>query len=162
MTPVRHHGGWVIVISFVAALMLTMMPLPEWARALRPQWVTMVLIYWCMALPGRVGIGWGWTLGLLLDVANGSVLGQHALSLTLIAYVVTMLYQRLRLFPQSQQAIIVALLIFMQLLFTLWIKGATGAAPDRWTYWLTAISTALLWPWMFLLLRDLRRKFQVT
>jgi len=162
MTTVRHHGGWVIAISFIAALMLTMMPLPEWARAFRPQWVTMVLIYWCMALPGRVGIGWGWVMGLLLDVTSGSVLGQNALSLALIAYVVTMLYQRLRLYPQSQQAIIVALLIFLQLLLTLWVKGATGAAPDSWTYWLTGLSTALLWPWAFLLLRDLRRKFQVT
>lgn len=162
MTPLRHNAGWVIVASFVVALMLTMMPLPEWARFIRPQWVTMVLIYWCMALPGRVSVGWGWVMGLLLDVAHGSVLGQHALSLTLIAYVVTLLYQRLRLFPLSQQAIIVALLIFMQLLVTLWIKGATGAAPDSWSYWLTALTSAVLWPWSFMVLRDLRRKFQVS
>ena len=162
MTAVRHNAGWVIAASFVAALMLTMMPLPEWARPLRPQWVTMVLIYWCMALPDRIGIGWGWLMGLLLDVAYGSVLGQHALALTLLAYVVSMLYQRLRLYPQSQQAIIVALLIFMQLLVSLWVKGATGAAPDRWTYWLTALTSALLWPWIFLLLRDLRRRYRVT
>lgn len=151
-----------IAASFIAALMLTMMPLPEWARFLRPQWVTMVLIYWCMALPGRVSIGWGWGMGLLLDVAHGSVLGQHALSLTLIAYAVTMLYQRLRLYPPVQQAIIVALLIFLQLLVTLWIKGATGAAPDALSYWLTALTSALLWPWSFMVLRDLRRKFQVS
>jgi rod shape-determining protein MreD len=162
MSTVRHNAGWVIAVSFVAALMLTMMPLPEWARAIRPQWVTMVLIYWCMALPDRIGLGWAWGMGLLLDVAYGSVLGQHALALTLIAYVVAMLYQRLRLFPQSQQAIIVAVLIFMQLLVSLWVKGATGTAPDRWTYWLTGLTSALLWPWIFLLLRDLRRRFQVT
>jgi len=162
MSFVRHHAGWVIVVTFVAALMLTMMPLPEWARTLRPQWVTMVLIYWCMALPDRIGIGWGWVLGLLLDVAYGSVLGQNALALALIAYLVALLYQRLRLFPQSQQAIIVALLISLQLLISLWVKGATGAAPDRWTYWLTVLTSTLLWPWAFLLLRDLRRRFQVT
>ena len=162
MSTVRHHAGWVIAVTFVAALMLTMMPLPEWSRALRPQWVTMVLIYWCMALPDRISIGWGWLLGLLLDVAYGSVLGQHALALTLIAYVVTMFYQRLRLFPRSQQAIVVAFLIFLQLLVSLWVKGATGAAPDRWSYWLTGFTSALLWPWIFLLLRDLRRRFQVT
>lgn len=162
MTVVRHNAGWVIAVTFVAALMLTMMPLPEWAQAIRPQWVTMVLIYWCMALPDRIGIGWGWLMGLLLDAAYGSVLGQHALALTLIAYLVTMLYQRLRLYPQSQQAIIVALLICLQLLVSLWVKGATGAAPDHWSYWLTALLSALLWPWIFLLLRELRRRFRVT
>ncbi|HEY0721350.1 MAG TPA: rod shape-determining protein MreD [Gammaproteobacteria bacterium] len=162
MNPVRHHAGWVIVVSFIVALMLTMMPLPEWARFVRPQWVTMVLIYWCMALPGRVSVGWGWALGLLLDVAHGSVLGQHALSLSLIAYAVTLLYQRLRLYPLSQQAIIVALLIFLQLLITLWVKGATGAAPDDLGFWLTALTSALLWPWSFMVLRDLRRKFKVS
>lgn len=162
MMPVRSHGSWIIAASFVVALMLTMMPLPEWAHALRPQWVTMVLIYWCMALPARVSVGWGWIMGVLLDVAYGTVLGQHALALMLIAYVVTMLYQRLRLFPQSQQAIIVALLILMQLLISLWIKGISGIAPERGSYWLTAVSTALLWPWIFVLLRDLRRKFQVS
>ena len=73
-----------------------------------------------------------------------------------------LLYQRLRLFPQSQQAIIVALLISLQLLISLWVKGATGAAPDRWTYWLTVLASTLLWPWAFLLLRDLRRRFRVT
>lgn len=162
MNSLRNHGTGVIVATFVVALMLTMMPLPEWARTLRPQWVTMVLIYWCMAVPARVNVGWGWIMGLLLDVAYGSVLGQHALALMIIAYVVTMLYQRLRLFPLAQQALIVALLILLQLLISLWIKGATGAAPERGSYWLTAFASALLWPWMFVLLRDVRRRFQVS
>lgn len=162
MNSLRNHGTAVIVATCVVALMLTMMPLPEWARTLRPQWVTMVLIYWCMAVPARVNVGWGWIMGLLLDVAYGSVLGQHALALMIIAYVVTMLYQRLRLFPLAQQAVIVALLILLQLLISLWIKGATGAAPERGSYWLTAFSSALLWPWMFVLLRDVRRRFQVS
>lgn len=161
-SAVKHHAGWVIVATFVAALMLTMMPLPEWARTLRPQWVTMVLIYWCLALPQRVGVVWGWSLGLLLDVIHGAVLGQYALTLTLIAYLVTMLYQRLRLFPHSQQAIIVGMLVVLQLLVVVWIKGVIGDAPDRWSYWLTALTSGLLWPWAFMILRDLRRKFRVS
>lgn len=162
MNPLRANAVWVIVATFIAALMLTMMPLPEWARTLRPQWVTMVLIYWCLALPHRVGVVWGWCLGLLLDVVHGAVLGQYALTMTLIAYIVTMLYQRIRLFPYNQQAVIVGMLVVLQLLVVLWIKGAIGEAPDRWSYWLTAVTTALLWPWCFLLLRDLRRKFRVS
>lgn len=162
MTPLRSNAGWVIVASLVVALMLTMMPLPEWARTLRPQWVPMVLIYWALALPHRIGVVWGWTFGLLLDVVHGAVLGQYALAMTVVIYIVSMLYQRLRLFPLSQQALIVGMLIILQLLVVLWIKGALDEAPDSWTYWLTALTTALLWPWCFLVLRDLRRKFRVN
>jgi len=162
MTPMRHNAGWIIVATLIVALMLTMMPLPEWARTLRPQWVPMVLIYWALALPQRVSVVWGWIFGLLLDVVHGAVLGQYALAMTVLIYIVSMLYQRLRLFPLSQQAIIVTMLIVLQLLVVLWIKGAIGEAPDSWTYWLTALTTGLLWPWCFLVLRDLRRKFQVS
>ena len=76
----KHHGGGVILLTFVIALLLTVIPLPDWARYLRPDWVGLVLIYWCMALPERVGVTTGWFMGLLVDLLTGTVLGQHALS----------------------------------------------------------------------------------
>src|SRR5690606_27167374 len=82
----EHNAGWAIILSFAVAFMLTAVPLPEWAASWRPAWVAMVLIYWCMALPERVGIGAAWCLGLLLDVQQGTLLGQHALGLALIAW----------------------------------------------------------------------------
>ena len=112
----RHNGGAVIIFSFIIAYMLTAMPLPEWALNWRPAWVTIVLIYWCMAIPQRVSIGIGWTLGLLLDVQQGTVFGQNAIALTIIAWIIVKLHQRIRVFPLVQQALLVCVLLWMLLL----------------------------------------------
>jgi rod shape-determining protein MreD len=161
MRAVHHHGGWVILLSFVAALMLTLIPLPDWAAYLRPEWVTIVLIYWCMALPQRVGVGIGWLAGLFLDVVHGAVLGQYAMALALIAYFTLNLHQRLRVYPMAQQALVVLLLILFQQLLVIWVKGFIGESPESLRYWLPAVTTMLLWPWLFVLLRDLRRNYRV-
>ncbi|MGM0593393.1 MAG: rod shape-determining protein MreD [Pseudomonadota bacterium] len=162
MRTLQHHGSWVIALSFVLAMMLTMVPLPEWARHLRPEWVTMVLIYWCMALPERVGVGVGWLAGLFLDVIHGNVLGQYALALALVAYLTLSLHQRLRIYPLPQQALVVLLLLLLQQLLVIWIKGFLGQSPESLLYWLPSLSSTLLWPWLFLILRDLRRHFRVS
>jgi rod shape-determining protein MreD len=157
----QHHAGWIIVASFIAAFMLTAMPLPDWAISWRPAWVAMVLLYWCMALPDRVGIGIAWMLGLLLDVQQGTVLGQNALGLALLAWVTLKSYQRVRVFPLPQQALVVCgYLLFLQFI-NLWIRGMMGVPPEHWTFWMSAFTSMLLWPWLFIILRDLRRKHHV-
>jgi len=160
--PVRHEGGWIIIASFVIALLLTMLPLPTWAQALRPEWITLVLIYWCMALPERVGIAWGWFAGLMLDVTLGNLLGLHALSMTIVAFLTIKLYQRIRVYPLAQQALAILVLVAMSQLLVLWILGIIGRTPGSWTYWLPSISSAVLWPWIFILMRGTRRHFRVT
>ena len=157
----QHNGGGAIILSFVVAFMLTAMPVPEWAANWRPDWVAMVLIYWCMALPDRVGIGIAWVLGLLLDVQQGTILGQHALGLSLIAYLTLISHQRLRVFPLMQQAMIVCVYLLLFQLLILWIRGLIGVPPEHWTFWMPAFTSMLLWPWLFIVLRDIRRKYHV-
>lgn len=152
---------WIIALSLVIALMLTALPLPEWAVNWRPAWVAMVLIYWCMALPERVGIGVSWMLGLLLDVQQGTVLGQHALGLAIVAYITIKSHQRLRVYPLFQQALVVCGYILLFQFIVLWIKGMLGIPPRHWSYWMPAFSSMLLWPWIFIVLRDVRRKFKI-
>ena len=162
MMLVKHHGGWVIIASLILAYMLTAMPLPEWSVNWRPAWVAMVLIYWCMALPDRVGIGIGWLLGLLLDVQQGTVLGQNALGLAVIAYITLRSHQRTRIFPLVQQAVLVCCYVLLFQLLVLWIKSMMGLPPQHWTFWMPAFTSMFLWPWLFIVLRDLRRKFRVV
>jgi rod shape-determining protein MreD len=157
-----HGGGWIIVASFLAALVLTILPLPDWLGMIRPEWVALVLIYWCMALPGRVGVGFAWIIGLLLDVLRAGLLGQHALSLAIVAYITLQLYQRIRVFPLWQQAVSVFILILLHLLLQLWIKGISGSPPPALAFLLPALSSMLLWPLMFLGLRRLRRRYRVA
>ena len=157
----NQKGGGVIFASVVVAMMLVALPLPAWAEQLRPQWVVLVLIYWCMALPHRFGIGLSWLTGLFVDVLTGALLGQHALAYAVVAFIVIKLHQRVRVFPLWQQALLVFILVLLSLLLTLWIKGAIDQVPNSWTYWLPAITSTLIWPWAFLLLREIRRRFRV-
>lgn len=158
----HHRGGWIIMLTFIAALMLTILPLPDWAIMLRPEWVAMVLIYWCMALPGRVGVGVGWLSGLLLDVLGGTVLGQHALGLALVAFLTLKLYQRIRVFPVWQQSLSVFAFILANQIIVIWIMGIIGNSQYDWSYWLPSITSMLLWPWVFIFLRNTRRRFKVS
>jgi len=158
---VQHRGGGIILLSFVAALLLQMLALPEWAEALRPDWIALVLIYWCIALPERVGVGVGWIAGLVLDVANGALLGQNALALAIVAYLALRLHQRIRLFPIWQQSVSVLLLVLLHLMLTLWIRGSVYQSVVTWAYWLPAVSSTLLWPAVFLALRGLRRGYRI-
>jgi len=162
MNHFQRNGGWVIALSFLAAMMLTMVPLPGWSAYLRPEWITMVLIYWCMALPGRVGVGIGWIAGLLLDVIHGAVLGQYAMALAVVAFLTLHLHQRMRIYPLAQQALIVLMLLLLQQLLVIWVNGFLGAPPRGIQYWLPAFVSMLLWPWLFLVLRDIRRRFRVN
>lgn len=162
MKLAHHQGGKTIALSFLVAYVLTMLPLPDWAELFRPEWVTLVLIYWCLALPERVGVGVGWMLGLILDVIHGSLLGQYALGLAMVAYLALQLHQRIRVYPLWQQAFTILMLIALQQMLVLWVKGVTGQSPNTWLYWLPSLTSSLLWPWTFLLLRDLRRRFKVS
>ena len=162
MKPMRaRHGGWIVALSFVVALILTVLPLPEWAQAYRPNWTALALLYWCMALPDRVGVGVGWTLGLLLDVLQGALLGQYAMTLAILAFIMLHLYRRVRVFPLWQQSVFIGLLLVLHQVLTLWIRGVAGEASNAFVHWQPVLSGMLFWPWVFLLLRDLRRRHKV-
>ena len=161
MTTSRHYGGGIIILTFVFALIAHMILLPDWLENLRPDWITLVLIYWCIALPERVGVGIGWLAGLMLDVSSGALLGQNALILSIVAYLALRLHQRIRLFPMWQQSVSVLLLILLHLMLALWIKGAFSQSTENWAYWLPALTSMLIWPVVFTGLRWMRRTYRV-
>ena len=147
------------LITILGAFMLAIMPMPDWAVEYRPDWVTLVLIYWAMALPSRIGVTMAWFAGLLLDVSYGTLMGQHAVGLVLAVYVIHMQHQRLRMASLLQQAIVIFFLLLIKQLLTLWVDGMLGRAPDNWLYFMPTITSTLLWPWTYLILRDLHKKF---
>lgn len=159
-SPVRRNVG--IVLTLVIALTLSVIALPSLLADARPEWVAMTIIYWSMALPRRVGLGAAWVTGLLLDVLTGSLLGQHALALTIVAYLSIRAHQRIRVYPLWQQSIAVGLMLVVYRLFLLWVYGITGHLPEQRIYWLPVASSMVLWPAVFLLLRHIRRRLQIT
>ncbi len=162
MIPGKRRGNGVIYFTFVVALVLTVMPLPEWARYVRPDWVGLVLIYWCMALPERVGVTTGWFMGLLVDLLTGTVLGQHALALTVVAWLTIKFHQRLRLFPVVQQALTVLVLLILHQLLTLWISRFIGRPPAPWYYWMPSLLGMVIWPLVYAALRGVRQSFRIN
>lgn len=161
MSQVRHQGGWFILLSFVVAYILTILPLPHWLQQARPDWVALVLVYWCIATPQRVGVGIGWVSGLLQDAIQSSLFGQHALAYAVLAFLTLKLHQRFRVFPLWQQALSIMLLLLLARLIILWSNSFVGRPLPVMDYWLGALSGAVLWPLVFLLMRSLRQSFNV-
>jgi rod shape-determining protein MreD len=158
----KANGRWVIVLTFLVAFLLAIVPFPDWAMHYRPQWVAMVLIYWIMALPYRVGIGTAFFVGAFMDVLEGSLLGLNALSFAIIAYITLSLHQRLRMFSALQQSGLVLALVGLNMTMTYWIKVATEQTDaGNLLFLLGALSSAFIWPWLFVFLRQLRRGFDV-
>ncbi|MHB8744010.1 MAG: rod shape-determining protein MreD [Sulfuricaulis sp.] len=151
-----------VFATFGVAVILSIMPFPIWAEPFRPDWVGLVLIYWCLATPERITVGSGWLLGFLQDVLYGSLLGSNALAKTLVAYLTVRLHLQLRMFPRWQQAVSVFGLLIVNQLLVLWIRGAIGHAPATFSYWTPCVVGALLWPWLFVILRDLRRRNDIS
>lgn len=158
----RSHAIWVIFLSFFIAYLLAIVPFPEWAMNYRPEWIPMVLIYWVMALPYRVGIGSAWLVGLLLDILEGSILGINALSLVIIAYVALNLHLRLRMFSALQQSGLVLALVGLNLMLCNWLQIITDqTVTSNLLFLMAALTSAVIWPSLFQLLRQIRRSFDV-
>lgn len=135
-----------IVITTVIALMLSIAPMPEWALSFRPDWVAMTLIYWSMTSPRNYSVGSAWIVGLVLDVAQGTLLGQHALALALVIYVTVKFHLQLRQFPTLQLTATVFALLALYQFILFWINGVAGVNAPAITYWGPVISGMLLWP----------------
>ena len=156
------HNGIMIFFSLIAALTLMLLPLPEWTVWLRPAWVLLMLIYWNITLPYQVGIMTAWFMGIVIDLLTGTLLGEHALALTVIIYIVSRTYLRLRMYPLLQQGLSVFLFVLFYQFIIYCIQGFIGELPSSRLYWLSSITSMLLWPWLFVLMRDCRRWFKIV
>lgn len=153
---------WVISFTFIVAFLLVILPLPEWARPFRPQWVSLTLLYWCIALPHRVGISSSFTAGIVLDALTGTMLGQHALGLSIVAFLAIQSHARIRVFPLWQQAVGIWFFLMIEHLLNLLVMGIAANSPPSLNYWAMPFTGALMWPWVFVILRDVRRRFNVS
>jgi rod shape-determining protein MreD len=142
------------------ALAAELLPLPPAMQPLRPAWTTMAVIYWSLMWPGRFGVFSAFLVGLLVDVAHGSLLGEHALSLSLVAYLVLRLHLRMRVFPLWQLTLSVFALMFVEAFVLFWIDGATGRAefgPGRWG---PVVAAVLFWPVLMAAMDRLRERLE--
>jgi rod shape-determining protein MreD len=141
LLPVRLRT---IVASFALALVLDFLPWPD--LRLAPEFVALVLTFWCVRQPRLVGLGVGWTLGLLIDAGNGVLLGQHALAYSLLAVLAISLSRRILWFGLPQQALHVAALLLFAQGVTVLVRLAAGAELPGWSVLVGPAIGAALWP----------------
>jgi rod shape-determining protein MreD len=135
-----------LLLTALVALILTVLPLPRWLDVVRPAFLVLTVLYWSVNAPRAGGLAIGFFAGLMLDVFQGPVLGEHALALSLVTYIAVREHQRIRSKPAIQQALIVfpALMLYELVLFM--IDGWSGhpvTSPLRWVH---TVSGALIWP----------------
>lgn len=143
-------------LTVLMAILLTIVPLPDSLAAWRPYWVALVMIYWHLETGRFQFLGSAFAIGLVLDLTTGTLLGQHALGLVIITFLVGRFRNRLRFFPPWQQALAVGALLFNDRIVQLWIIGLLERGWPEWSWWLPPVAGMLLWPWLFLLLDALR------
>lgn len=152
----------VVWFSFLLALCLQVMPLADGWQVYRPEWIGLMLIYWCMRTPGRVGVFHGFVLGILMDLIEGTPLGQHAVILSLLAFLCALVYPRFRTYSLVQQSVLVLVLLGIVQLIEQWLRTLTGDFSIHLSFLIPSMISALLWPWLATMLSALERRLAGT
>jgi rod shape-determining protein MreD len=152
--------NWFFILStFLLTLVLTLLPMPAWAVWWRPSWVVMNLIFWLMTTPDKTNLGFAFSLGIVLDVLNGTLLGEHAFALTILSYFVLRMHRQLRMFPILQQGLTVGLFVALNQFILFCVQGFIQELPHPWLQWATVLTSMILWPWISLLMRDYTQRY---
>lgn len=152
----RPRSPWLLPLSVLAALLLGLLPMPPALQALRPYWLALVLAYWVMEDPNRVGLGLAFLVGLLADLVLGSLLGEQAVRLVVLTFILQRFRAQLRFFPISQQALAMGALLFNDRIITAAIHFALGVPNLPALAWVAPLIGMLLWMPVFVLLDGLR------
>jgi len=153
----RPAKPWFVLLSLLAGLLLNLVPLQDPVMTYRPDFLALVVLYWCIQEPRFVGVGIAWFVGLLMDVGDATLFGQHALAYAVLAYGAEYFRRRVLRFPLWQQAVQVAVLLAVCALLVLLVRFIGGAPLPRWTYAAPPVVGALLWPLLSVLLQRPQR-----
>jgi rod shape-determining protein MreD len=153
-------GGWIIFLSLVVALIFGVAHLPEswpaWLGWLRPQWLVLVLFFWVIEVPQRIGLISIWCFGLIVDVLYADPLGLNGFVLATVTYVGWRFFERLRMYSVLQQAGILFLLILGAQLLRVFVVGLNSERAWGWNLLVTPLVSMAIWPFVFLLLLRIR------
>ena len=152
----RRRRLWILPVSVVVALLLGLLPLPFLVQGLRPYWLALVVAFWVIEEPDRVGLGFAFLVGLVADLAFGTLLGEQALRLVIMAFILQRFRSQLRFFPLAQQALAIGGLLLNDRVVSAAIHLLLGLPQLPWTYWLAPVLGMLLWPPLFFVLDAFR------
>ena len=159
------NGGWVVLLSLLVAMLFAVAHLPqdwpEWLAVLQPNWVLLVLFFWVMELPERIGLVSAWLIGLVMDALLAQPLGLNGLILAGFTYITWRFYERLRMYSVVQQCGVIFILVLLGELVRGSIIGLNSTQELSWTLVFSALISMLLWPFLYLLLIRIRTKVRI-
>lgn len=141
-----------IALTLLAALLANLLPWSGTAALLKPDFLAVTLLYWCIHQPRKLGFAAAWLLGLAMDIGDASLLGQHALAYNLLAYAGITLHRRVQMFGVGQQVLHVVPLLVLAQFATLLVRMAAGADFPGVLYFGASVTGAALWPLLLVLL----------
>lgn len=150
-TLTRPPNGQFIATTLFLALMLDLLPWQGSALLLRPDFVLLLLLYWVVHQPLRIGMAAAWGLGLVMDVADGALLGQYALAYSVSIFLALALHRRIRAFSLWPQALHIYSLLLVSQILVLLTHLISGSEFIGWGYFLSSLTGALIWPLLSLL-----------
>jgi rod shape-determining protein MreD len=159
------NGGWLILLSLAAAMVLAILHVPEswpqWLGWLRPAWIALVVFFWVMELPHRLGLISAWVIGLAADVLLADPLGLNGVLLAGITYIAWRFYERLRMYSVVQQCGVVFLLVLGSELMRALVQDVAWSRGWSWGLVAPALMSMLVWPLVYLVLQRFRLQFRV-
>ncbi|TSA03850.1 MAG: rod shape-determining protein MreD [Methylococcus sp.] len=144
-----------LALTLGLAMITRILPLGEGFAPFNPDWVALVLLYWILPVPERIGILWAWGVGLMVDALTGRLLGQHALAYGVMAYLALLMRARLTLLPLFMQSLWVLGLLLVESLLVLWTQRQELPVAMQFQYWYPALTGALIWPLVLFILHGL-------
>ena len=152
----RRRNPWILPASLFVALLLGLLPLPPGLQPFRPFWLALVVASWVIEDPDRAGLGFAFSMGLIADLAFGGLLGEQALRLVMMAFILQRFRSQLRFFPVAQQALAIGGLLLNDRVISAAIHVALGVPQLPWAYWLAPLIGMLLWAPLYLVMDALR------
>jgi rod shape-determining protein MreD len=152
---------WWFAGTLVFALLSMLVPLPGVLEPFKPYWPALFLLYWSLESEDRVTLGLAFLVGLGADLLNGMVLGEQALRLCALVFIALRFRSRLRFFPMWQQTLAVLALLLNDRILLLIVRVLAGASLPPASWWISPFVGAALWPFLFLLLDDLRARLRI-
>jgi len=135
-----------IALTLIAALLLNLLPWSGYWLWIKPDFVALVVLYWCIEQPRKMGFVAAWLLGMFMDVADGTLFGQHALAYTILAYAGIVLHRRVRMFAVTPQALHIIPLLLLNALIIVAVRMLAGADFPGWHYFIGSFVAGALWP----------------
>jgi rod shape-determining protein MreD len=152
---------WWFIGTLMFALLSMLVPLPDVLEPFKPYWPALFLLYWSLESEDRVTLGLAFVIGLGADLLDGVVLGEQALRLCALVFIGMRFRSRLRFFPMWQQTLAVLALLLNDRLLLLIVRALAGASLPPASWWISPFVGAALWPFLFLLLDDLRARLRI-